>query len=482
MDDLFATFVDERTEGASGVKKIAVLVTVALVAVGTAAVVASTPRGALAQTSPPNVILIVVDDMRYDELDRMSAVQTQLIDPGFRFPKAFVTSSLCCPSRASILTGRYPHGTGVWNNDPNASRGSWLAFKDDERATLATALDARGYRTALVGKYFNSYNDVDFKPPGWDVWSAFVAKTIGYYGYSLTNGTTATAYGTTTADYSTDVLAAKADAFIRGTATGSPLFLMFDPYAPHEPLIPAPRHAGDLDGYTPSMPPNVAETDTSDKPAWVRRLPIETSGWTEFKRNRMELLLGVDEAVARIMQALRDTGRLSNTIVVFTSDNGMQIGSHNWLSKKAAYEESIRVPMIWRWDAAGWKGTDQRLVRNIDIAPTILQAAGATLPSVDGRSLAPLLNGTATTWPGAFAIERLGDGCSECPPTYCGVRTMKYKYVRYATGEEELYDLTTDPYEMRSLHRSAAYADVLRSMKQRARNLCSPRPPGMPAF
>jgi arylsulfatase A-like enzyme len=138
--------------------------------------------------------------------------------------------------------------------------------------------------------------------------------------------------------------------------------------------------------------------------------------------------------------------------------------------------------MIWRWDAAGWTGSDARVVRNIDIAPTILGAVGATLPNMDGKSLAPLMTNTATTWQQLFAIERLSDSCAECPPTYCAVRTARHKYVRYGTGEEELYDLAADPYEMRSQHRNAAYSDVKRTLKQRARTLCSPLPPGMAPF
>jgi arylsulfatase A-like enzyme len=296
-------------------------------------------------------------------------------------------------------------------------------------------------------------------------------------GYALTvDGTVVRPVG-----HSTEVLAEEAVRFIH--ATDGPLFLVFAPASPHAPAIPLARHATAFPDLQPARPPSFDEPDVSDKPAWVRVLPplepSEVAEVDELRRMELRSLLGVDEAVDRILDALGAEQRLSNTLVVYTSDNGLLHGEHRWTKKEAPYEEAIRVPLLLRWDAAGWQA-GSRLARalalNIDLAPTIAEAAGAPHPPTEGTSLLPLLADPGAPWRSDFLIEHL-EGTNPVP-TYCAVRSTRWKLVRYATGEEELYDLAADPYELRSLATDPGHSAVLRALRIRLRELCVPPPPG----
>ena len=443
-----------------------------------------------AQQAPgsPNVVLIVVDDMRWDEAtvptalgetlpaSYLPSIRNELIAKGFAATNAFVANSLCCPSRASILTGNYSHTTGVWNNQNTLGRGGFASFRPREGSTLATWFDAEGYRTGLVGKYFNGYNEISHVPAGWDRWVAFRASSIGYYAYRLSIDGAQRTYGSAPADYSTDVLADHATSFIASTPAGTPLFLMFTPYAPHDPYTPAPRHTTLFSSFTPAAPPNLDEADVSDKPAWVRRLTSTGGYYASSKRNQMRTLMAVDDAVADIIAALQASGRLQNTIIVFMSDNGQSSGSHRWISKKVPWEESIRIPLIVRGPGIPAGVLGSKIVLNVDIADTLESLTGVAVPATEGVSLASLLQGGQTPVHDSFVLERLVD--STDPPTYCGVRTTRYKYVRYSTGEEELYDLSVDPWELRSRHAAASFASIKSQLKATTKTLCSPTPPG----
>jgi arylsulfatase A-like enzyme len=179
-----------------------------------------------------------------------------------------------------------------------------------------------------------------------------------------------------------------------------------------------------------------------------------------------------------VLDALDAAGRLENTLIVFTSDNGIQHGEHRWTKKEAPYEEAIRVPLVMRWDAAGWHVGAQMpgtFALNIDFAPTIADAAGVPHPPTDGRSLLPVLAGDPS-WRSDFLVEHL-EGTNPVP-TYCAVRSERWMYVRYTTGEEELYDLRADPYELENLAADPADRQVLADRRERLRELCSPVPPG----
>jgi N-acetylglucosamine-6-sulfatase len=461
------------------------------VALASFAVLAPGPHGriATAVTNPqPDVLLILTDDQRWDQLSHMPTVQQELVGKGMRFDQAFVVNSLCCPSRATILTGRYSHSTGVYKNQ--MPYGGFSSFKRGKDAnTLPVWLDQAGYRTALIGKYMNAYNDTHafYKPPGWDGWQALTSLDKpgrDYYHYSIAENKQLTTYGTAgaidEADYMTDVLADRADAFIRSTPATTPMFLAFWPWGPHKPSTPPARYLNALPNFQGIRPPNLNEADVSDKPAWVQALAKGTNTYDAQRKREMQNLLAVDDAVAQLLTALADTGRLQDTLIVFASDNGTSGRSHRWGGKMTVWEEAIRIPLVMRYDPITGgiaRVDDAHLALNLDFAPTIADLAGVTPVGAEGTSLMPFLDGTPpASWRDRFLIEHLTDGKN--PPSYCAVRTTRYKYVRYATGEEELYDLQTDPFELQSRHADPAMASVLEELRADTVAMCSPPPPG----
>jgi N-acetylglucosamine-6-sulfatase len=407
----------------------------------------------------PSFVLIVTDDQRWDTLRAMPIVREKLKRHGVTFARAFVVNPLCCPSRASILTGLDSEGTDVYRNAPR--HGGFESF--DGRSTVATWLDQAGYRTGFFGKYLNGYEGTHV-PPGWDRWVAFSgARQAGrYFDYRLNVDGALRSFGSQASDYSTDVLAAKAETFIRNSH--GPLMVLFAPTAPHAPSTPAPRHASSLSGLSPWRPPNYDEPNVADKPAWVRRLPrFDAARRVNLDRariNQYRSLKAVDEAVGRLVDALADTGRLGKTLVVFTSDNGLSWGEHRWSHKMTAYEENIRVPMVVRYDRLiSTARTDRHLALNIDLAPTMAAIAGIDAPPMDGTDLSSVLAGRVTGWRRNFAIEHLTGWITPSVPTYCAVRTGRFVYVSYKSGERELYDLSVDPYERFNKSGRPAYAD-----------------------
>ena len=436
----------------------------------------TSPRPAHAQTpGPPNVVLILTDDQRFDSLRVMPEVQRLLVGRGMTLRRAIVTNPVCCPSRATILTGRYSHTTGVYSNW--GQHGGWGTFKASESSTIATALDGVGYRTALIGKYLNGYvGDGIYVPPGWNRWFAFAGTNASYYNYEMFDdrrGPGLVSFGSRPWHYSTDVIRHKAVAFIRNSPKGTPLFLMATPYAPHGNFTAAPRHDGDLSAMPVRLGPAVNEADMSDKPSYLRGRPqIGLSRLRVRTRDQWETLLAVDEMVSQIVRALRDTGRANNTLFIFTSDNGVVNYEHRWEGKLIPHEESIRVPMVIRLPGTIPAGTFSRsLVSNVDIAPTIADFAGASLPG-DGVSLRPLLTRQASSVRRSVVLEHTGKNV----PHYCGVRTRSFMFAHYATGEEELYDLTKDPYQLRNVASSRRIK--ARELRILTKSLCQPVPPG----
>ena len=291
----------------------------------------------------------------------MPHVQALLADQGTTFSRAMVPTSLCCPSRASMLTGSYAHDTGVWTNvRPD---GGWWAFRagGNEERTVAVALQQQGYRTALVGKYFNTfglYAPPGYRPPGWDEFLAFTTmdRSGDYYDYTLSDGSV---HGSKPRDYSTDVLAAAATDVVRTTPATQPLFLWYAPYAPHGPYRPAPRHRH----AAVALQAKPGGEDVSTKPHWVQALdPPKAETVARAARRQQQALMAVDEAVAGLVAALADTGRLSNTLIVFASDNGLLWGEHGMLDKNVPYTPATAVPLVLRWDGhVGAGRVDDRL-------------------------------------------------------------------------------------------------------------------------
>jgi N-acetylglucosamine-6-sulfatase len=438
-----------------------------------------------ATTDRPSVVLFLTDDQRWDSLWAMPNVLSLLGGHGVTFTNGFAVDPLCCPSRAAILKGAYPHSTGVYNNE-----GPYSPFSVfDDSSTVATWLHDDGYQTALIGKYFNAYDEsrAGYVPPGWDRWVAFAVPDLGggsYTDYGLSVDGTLTHYGTAVSDYSTDVLAGYADTFIRTADPDSPLFLDFTPYGPHEPAEAAPRYANAFNTLAPFRPPNFNEADVSDKPAYIRAIPSLTSSQIAredlIRRKQYRTLLAEDDAVKTIVDALTATGRMANTLFVFMSDNGFLYGEHRWgttgsMNKQVPYEESIRLPYIVRYDPlTSSPRTDPNLVLNIDLAPTFAALAGVPAPGAEGMNLLPLLADPSAPWRSDFLIEHHLTNL----PSYCAVRNATAMYARYATGEEELYLLTSDPYELVNRAGDPSQAALKASMRARARALCSPTPPG----
>jgi arylsulfatase A-like enzyme/plastocyanin len=458
--------------------------------------IAGTPAPPSAKAGArPNIVLIIADDMRDDQLAAMPITGRELVDRGVTFTNAFASRPLCCPSRVSILRGQYAHTTGIYTN--TAPSGGYVAFRDHglESSTLATWLDGVGYRTALVGKYLNEYGPGNaVVPPGWDHWVAIDETNAAYYGYDLNVDGSIVPFASAPEDYSTDVLTGYADSFIRDTPADIPLFLYLSYSAPHEPYRPGPRHETDpaCANATTAERPSFNEADVSDKPAEIRNLPLlsasdQTRFGTTLPVNQCRALLSVDDGVGVVIDALADSGRLNDTLIVFLSDNGLFLGEHRLPdSKSRTYEEAVNVPFIVRYDAVpSAAGTvDDRIVANIDLAPTVTDLAGLDIrpgcPSpepatctgeFDGRSLLPLLDGSATRWRSGILLEG---------PSWCGIRTARYNYTRYGSGFEELYDLTLDPYQLENALFGTVTPDeqALRdTLLAELRVLCSPTPP-----
>ncbi|MFL5737003.1 MAG: sulfatase [Actinomycetota bacterium] len=448
-------------------------------------------RQSLAAT-PPNVVLILTDDQRWDSLWAMPTVQSDLVDHGVNFTNAFVTNSSCCPSRASILTGEYSHSTNVYSSAEDGPQAGFASFHDS--STVATWLQGAGYRTALIGKYLNGYtpDHISYVPPGWNRWVAFGTKGQGgaaYYDYDLSVGGNAAAgqavhYGTGPTDYSTDVLAKYATTFIRQTDPSKPLFLDFTPKAPHGPYTPAPQDVNAFPDLPPNRPPSYNEADVSDKPAYIRDLPpftgaIATKADAQY-HDAYRSLLAVDRAVGAIVTVLSDTGRLDNTLIVFASDNGLLWGEHHYRGKQLAYEESIRVPLVVRDDALNLAQgtTDPHIVANIDLAPTFADVGGVAAPDAEGNSLIPLLTQSNPQWRTDLLVEHEQRVFKDSYPTFCAVRSPDLAYTAYGTGEEELYDVDADPYELQNLASDPSHAADLGAMRDAVGRLCSPPPPG----
>jgi len=442
--------------------------------------VTSQPKGIQAQTADPrpNILFILADDMRASDLKYMPKTQRLLASQGVEFEKPWVTRSLCCPSRATILRGQYAHNHKVWVNVP-PSGGYWKFFNQGlENSTVATWLDDAGYDTVLIGKYLNRYglspegdydpnNDV---PAGWDEWYAWQGDYNSDTKYDINeNGKMVTYLRSDTHD--TDLHARTAGNYIRRTAGDAPFFMHLSPNAPHFPSYYAPRHAGMFTDTPLPRPTSFNEADVSDKPAWVRNKTLLTSAkisdMTRFYRDRLRAVQSVDDMVGDLVRALQETEELSNTYIVFTSDNGIYLGEHRLEAKAAAYNAAPRVPLLIRGPPEVPHSVPQgesrsQMVLNNDFAPTFARWAGVAPPAfVDGRSLKPLLTSSPpTSWRSAFLVEHRRSqeeyAYVRAIPDYSAIRTARYNYVEYATGERELYDLSADPTELTNIYDSAS--------------------------
>jgi N-acetylglucosamine-6-sulfatase len=434
------------------------------------------------QTDKPNIIIILTDDQPYASLEHMPIVQKELVQNGITFDNAYATTPLCCPSRASILTGLYAHNHGVKTNRyPN---GGAQLFKDE--STLAAWLNDAGYQTALMGKYLNDYDSLDsgkYVPPGWDEWNAFVKIDPDkdyYFGYTLNENGNIIQYGHDQKDFSNDVLNDKAIDFIHAN-NDKPFFLMLNFYSPHQTFLFAERHKNLFKEYTdefqPYNPPNYFEEDLSDKPAWlISHEQPEPSRAEGIYQRILRSLASVDESVGNVVRALEEEGIRDNTLIIFMSDNGYALGDHGLIGKACPYEACLHVPFVVSYpDKISASRVDSNMVLNIDIAPTLTDLVGApSISEFDGQSFLPLLDDPTFNWRDGFLFEQYqddGDGeeqsMTSLVPPFFGFQTSKWKYVEYETGEKELYDLQADPYELNNLSDQPGYEDVMTNLHER---------------
>jgi N-acetylglucosamine-6-sulfatase len=427
----------------------------------------------------PNIVFVLTDDLSSDLVRFMPHVRAMERN-GLTFTNYFVSDSLCCPSRASIFTGNFPHDTHVYGNF--GTRGGFEAFhrRGEERHTFAVTLQRAGYRTAMMGKYLNGYGQVaghladgtapdvppSYVPPGWNEWDV---GGFGYpeFNYTLNENGVLRRYGHRPADYLTDVLARKGVSFIDTAARSHrPFFLELATFAPHYPYTPAPVDRRDFPGLRAPRPPSFDVLPTNP-PLWLAphrpltRKRIAHINWT-FRR-RAQSVQAVDRMIGRIEQALSANGLSGSTYLVFSSDNGLHTGQYRLMpGKLTAFDTDIRVPFVVTGPGVPSGESTPRMAENVDLAKTFA-ALGQTTLRGDGHSLKSLFEGKSPgRWRNAVLIEHESpplqvrdpdyqQPASGSPTTYEAMRTRAFLYVEYADGEREFYDLRHDPFELHNI-------------------------------
>ncbi len=437
-----------------------------------------------ASAQPPNIIVVLVDDMRWDEYGQAghAYIQTPYIDriakEGISFLNAFTTTPLCSPSRASFLTGQYAHTNGIIDNTARNEQSNKLE-------TFPKILNGSGYETAFIGKWHMG-ND-DSPRPGFDQWVALKGQ-----GEAINPGLNINGEQKIIDGYVTDILTDYALSFIQKNR--SKPFLL---YLSHKALHPnafqaddgsvidleggfvaADRHKGMYDSAFFQRRPNNG-IPPLDKPALMRKigdlppLGIETATREKTIRERGEMLMAVDEGLGEMIDALSEMDQLNNTIIVVTSDHGYWYGEHGLNEeRRLAYEEAIRIPMLIRYPPKIKAATtSDQTILSIDLAPTLLAFAGVAIPeTVEGKSLIPVIDNQVETFRPEILIEYYSDIVFPrmYKMGYKAIRTNQYKYIRYndLTGMDEFYDLKNDPYELKNEINNPGMKPVIDEMKK----------------
>ncbi len=410
--------------------------------------------------TPRNIVLILVDDHRFDAMGIAGHpfLETPQIDSfakrGVRFMNSYVTTSLCSPSRATILTGMYAHNHGVVDNNNPMTPGT---------RTFPQYLQGAGYETAFIGKWHMGGGS-DEPRPGWDHWISFRGQ--GEY-FPGRDGLNINGVKVPQKGYITDELTDYAVEWLEGRSGSKPFMLYLSHKAVHSLFLPAERHKGRYDDVPITPPPTQADTPDNDrlKPMWVKN---QRNSWhgvdfpyhsdldvNEYYRRYCETLLAVDESVGRVMQVLREKNWAESTLVIYMGDNGFCFGEHGLIDKRHAYAASIRIPMLAHCPELFGEGAKvEAVVANLDIAPTILEAAGLQPPEkMDGRSMLALAAGRETDWRETLLYEYYWERNFPHTPTMHALRTDRYKYIRYhgIWDINELYDIQADPHERNNL-------------------------------
>jgi N-acetylglucosamine-6-sulfatase len=490
--------------------------TVGLLALAAGVFAASEAKGA---ETGANVVFILTDDMTSSELAGMPNVESLIAAQGTTFNEAYVSFPLCCPSRATMLSGQYMHNHGVRGNFP--PNGSWFKFRPHESNDLPVWLQNDGYYNVHIGKYMNGYSIVNGTlpvPQGWNEWYGKVSEDALYFDYNLIEKTAnsptprITFYGDQPSDYQTDVFGDRAVNFVNDSAVSrQPFWLNLWFNSPHGPFDPAPRDLFRLAGAPLTRLPGFDEKDITDKPKWLQRQIRRRLRKRQIKvidnerRRQQEQLISVDETVGDIVHALQAKGILDDTYIIFASDNGFFRGEHRIASGKfLPYDPASRVPLLIRGPGIPRGGVSNELVWNGDIAQTIDQiASGSENPTVDGRSLLPYADDPARrstrpilleadTGPGGTGAESARASAAraraarvhvagrrgvnnleqepdaiksaanniDTAPAYRSIRTGRYEYTVYSNGQTELYDMLRDPAQLHSLAADPRYRYV----------------------
>ena len=422
----------------------------------------------------PNIVFVVTDDLSWNLVRFMPEVK-RMQRSGATFSRYFVTSSLCCPSRATILTGRYPHNTGVVRNTP--PHGGYQAFERRvEHATFVPHLKRAGYRTAYLGKFLNGFAAKrDRPPPHWDLWFAngrgyrnhdydLLERDVTRKGRAGSRDGRVLHFGRRPRDYLVDVIRRRGNRFIRA-AGRKPFFIAFSTFTPHLPTVPAKRHRRRFKRLP--VPRSAAfNVRTANPPRWLAQHPrLSMRRLTRIRREwrrRARSVLSIDELLRSVRRNLEAQGIARRTYVVFTYDNGYHHGEHRHVAgKRTAYDHDIRVPLIVAGPGIAPRAEIDEMAANIDLAPTFVRMAGGRPPPrTDGMSLLPLLRGVPAPWRDEVLIEYrrpshrgyldpdATDEFVRSPPRYDALRTADGLYVEHGTGEREYYDHATDPFEL----------------------------------
>jgi N-acetylglucosamine-6-sulfatase len=462
-----------------------------------------------AASSKPNIIMFTTDDQTVRDMVAMPKTQALIGNSGATFPHAFVSMSLCCPSRVTVQTGQYAHNHGVMGNTP--PQGGYGRFND--RNDLPVWLQAAGYRTIHIGKMPNGFGEngtgPTYVPPGWGPYAGggpsskgefygFIGPPSSYTGFTLDENGVDKSYSSD--DYSTNVysdLAVERIDHHLASFPDNPLYMQVQFFAPHDPATPDPKYANAFATAPLPIDPSFNEKNVKDKPAWIRRIsrfgPGLISKIQTRYQHRLETLLSVDDAVERIVNDLQSRGVLDNTYLIFTSDQGLMQGQHRLHQGKfVPYDPSTQVPLLIRGPGIPAGSQPRALVWNGDITSTILQMTGArpNLPQ-DGRSMLPLAQNPTqkstrpilfetgppgTTFePGAEAAAGHKAGTyvkntdldhtaqlsrAIVAPRYRAIRTGRYLLTKYSDGGREMYDISQDPLMLNSIWKNGRYAPV----------------------
>jgi N-acetylglucosamine-6-sulfatase len=452
----------------------------------------SAPSNKTLNTAKPNIVVIMTDDATAADMDVMLKTRDIIGKKGITFTNSFVDFPICCPSRASFLTGQAAHNHQVLGNGP-LRHGGYQTFKPTQNNSLPVWLQKGGYFTVHMGKYLNGFSAADGIPPGWNLWNGIADDqgSYSYYNYTINENGVPHFYGDSPIDYKTDVQSQKATEFIAAQKNSTqPFFLWLAPQAPHTKTPesadesgvpdPAPRHINALSTMALPMLPSFNEADMSDKPEFMKLLPPLTNANVEeisnlFKRRR-ESLLAVDDMVERVISSLETAGKLENTYIFFTSDNGWMAGEHRRPGAKyVVYEESIRVPLLIRGPGIPASETRAQLVNNLDMVATIEQLTQISPERIpDGHTLTPLFKHSDTPWRSAILLQGMDQNnfpnVASVFGRYQAVRTQHYKYIEHLSEkglfEQEFYDLAKDPYELESRPKDPSYLAVVEALQK----------------